>query len=217
MLLYMNCNEVTDAKLVVEYFISDQEPALSQIFRCFFEKYYDEFLGLSQKQYLSKKIFTRYREEELAYDAFNQGLLKFYLYIRKNGYEERGYMIKTFFFEFCIRTLRGSLKLGEKDAQRKYQGDPEMVFEGRQSADEYDLHSIVEQDRIDERQKELLSLALEKIDKRCGNLIQWRKLHKMNKEEAASRMGISARTVDNETYRCMLRLKAIIKELDSNS
>ena len=217
MLLYMNCIEVNNAKLVVEYFTSNQEPALSLTFQCFFKEFYHEFLLLCQKMYFSKMNFARFREEELAYDAFNQGLLKFYQYIREKGFEERGYKIKTFFFEFCILTLLGSLKTLKREFARKYQGDPDMVLVKEGSVDDYDIENISELDNIDKRQKALLLQALEKISERCRKLIEWRKLNKIDKEEVAGRMGLAVGSVGNETYKCILRLKAIIRELDSNS
>jgi len=82
--------------------------------KCFYSLYFDFFKRFAYKVCLYKK-HTRYKEDELAWEAFNHGLLDFYMLVRKNGFIIGEASVKTVLFSFydlhgpAVNT-RGSLK-----------------------------------------------------------------------------------------------------------
>ena len=105
----MDCIEITDSQKLVTHFREDNEIQLNTTFRCFFNLFYEEFRLLACK-YCRNKIYTKHKEEELASDAFNDGLMSFYYKLKISGFEEKGAKVKTVFFTFCLYKLLGLMK-----------------------------------------------------------------------------------------------------------
>lgn len=208
----MNCDEINEPQLLISYFQQTSETTLTRVFNCFNTLFFVSFKKLSYKEVFSIKPFTRHKEEELVRDAFNDGLLSFYFFIREKGFESRGATIKTLFFEFCKNKLRGLIKALERLSARQYGGDPENVLE-RNVTTIFDYQALKEELERMDNEVEILKEAFKLLGKRCTDLILWRKVDKISNEEIAKRINIQPNSVNNEVFKCFRKLKEIADRL----
>jgi DNA-directed RNA polymerase specialized sigma24 family protein len=151
-------------------------------------------------------------EDELAKDAFSDGLMSFYFKLKQEGFEEKGALIKTAFFSFCIFKLKGLTKaLGRRLIK-------ETVVSPVESFKNPDILTDEQKDIWDDEQllfteEEIFLTALKELGERGANLITWKKVQKLKNEEIALRMGIKPDTVPNEVYKSFTKLKGIVNRL----
>src|SRR5258708_34638784 len=105
----MDCKEITSPPKLVTFFREENETHLSMVFKCFFNLFFEDFRRLTYK-YCLNKFHTKHKEDDLAKDAFNDGLMSFYFKIKNEDFEEKEALIKTEFFSFCIFKLKGLTK-----------------------------------------------------------------------------------------------------------
>lgn len=211
----MDCNDIGNPALLINYFKSKEESIINRVFKCFNTKYFEEFMLFSCKQILSKWPSTKFKEDELVREAFDEGLFSFYLFIKKNGFEDKGATIKTFFFEFCRRKLLGLVRALHTHSIKYAVGDPEILISRVSGADDYDYPALREEMERKDNKVNLLAKALPELGGRCNNLIRWRKLDKLSNEEISKRIGLEPNSVNNEVYKCFVKLKKIIKYFEA--
>ncbi len=209
----MNCNELREPSRLVEYFRLENELLLQRVFRCFFSLFESKFRSLTLK-YCQSRPYTRYREPELATDAFNRGLLSFYQRIKREGFEEKA-SVETAFLAFALMQLKGLVKDLERRSGRTMAMDPEVAPAGRAAV--FEWPSAGQQQDMADRQLEVLRNSLQQLDERSRNLIIWRKLLQLGNEEIAARTGLEPVSVNNEVYRALIRLKKMVREQQNKS
>ena len=207
----MDCKEITSPQKLVSLFREENETGLNRVFKCFFNLFFEDFRRLAHK-YCINKFYTRYVEDELAKDAFNDGLMSFYFKLKQEGFEEKGALIKTAFFSFCIFKLKGLTKALGRRLIKETVVSPVISFENP------DIVTSEQKDIWDEEQllfteEEIFLNALKELGERGANLITWKKVLKLKNEEIASRMGIKPDTVPNEVYKSFNKLKGIVDRL----
>lgn len=208
----MDCKEITSPPKLVTFFRDENESHLNMVFKCFFNLFFEDFRRLTYK-YCGNKFHTKHKEDELAKDAFNDGLMSFYFKLKKEGFEEKGALIKTAFFSFCIFKLKGLTKtLGRRFAKETVV-DPEGSFENTNLINTNELNDVWDYEHLLNTEEEILSAALKELGGRGSNLIIWKKVLKLKNEEIADRMGIKPDTVPNEVYKSFNKLKEIVDRL----
>lgn len=207
----MDCKEITSPQKLVSLFREENETGLNRVFKCFFNLFFEDFRRLAHK-YCINKFYTKYKEDELAKDAFNDGLMSFYFKLKQEGFEEKGALIKTAFFSFCIFKLKGLTKALGRRLIKETVVSPVVSFKYP------DIVTDKHQDIWDDEQllfteEEIFLTALKELGERGANLITWKKVHKLKNEEIALRMGIKPDTVPNEVYKSFTKLKGIVDRL----
>ena len=212
----MDCTEITSSQKLVAYFREDSEIQLNIIFKCFFRLFYEDFRNLIYK-YCLNKFHTKNKEEELASDAFNDGLMSFYYKLKKDGFEEKGAQIKTAFFSFCLFKLKGLMKTLERRSVKETTIDPVLpepvLLYNNVSQATDNLIDVWDYQQMLNMEEEILYRALKELGERGSNLIIWKKIIKLNNEEIADRMGIQPDTVLNEVYKSFKKLKEIVDRI----
>jgi len=208
----MDCIEITSSQKLVAYFREDNEIQLNLIFKCFFRLFYEDFRHLIYK-YCLYKSHTKNREEELASDAFTDGLMSFYYKLKKDGFEEKGAQIKTAFFSFCLFKLKGLAKTLERRFEKETATGPVLPFNDQQEDKTGTLTDVQDYQILLNMQEEILDRALKELGERGTNLIIWKKILKLNNEEIADKISIQPGTVPNEVYKSFKKLKEIIDRI----
>jgi DNA-directed RNA polymerase specialized sigma24 family protein len=208
----MDCKEITISQKLVAFFREENESHLNMVFKCFFNLFFADFRRLTHK-YCADKIHAKYKEEELASDAFNDGLLSFYLKLKKDGFEEKGAQVKTAFFSFCIFKLKGLTKALGRRFSKETIVDPLLPFNELNLPDSGVLSDHWNYEQLLDNEEEILRKALKKLGERGTDLLMWKKILKLKNEEIAGRMNIKPDTVPNEVYKSFIRLKELVKGL----
>jgi len=208
----MDCLEITSSQKLVSYFREDNEIQLNIIFKCFFRLFYKDFRHLIYK-YCLNKFHTKNKEEELASDAFNDGLMSFYYKLKKDGFEEKGAQIKTAFFSFCLFKLKGLTKTLERRYEKETTMDPVLPFNDKQEINTATTTDVQDYQILLNIQEEILDGALKELGERGTNLIIWKKVLKLSNEEIADKMSIQPDTVPNEVYKSFKKLKEIVDRI----
>lgn len=210
----MDCIEITNSQLLVTHFRNGDPVHLNKVFKCFFNSFFEDFRRLAFK-YCQNKNHTKYKEEELARDAFNDGLMSFYLKLKNEGFEEKGAQVKTVFFTFCIFKLRAAIKSSGGRFVKETSVDPDVLFDGRAGAGAEESTTAKEHQQLLDAKEEILDKAIHDLGERGANLITWKKILKLKNEEIAYRMSIQPNTVPNEVYKSFCKLKEIAERLQS--
>lgn len=205
----MDCNEITSSQKLVTFFREGNDTHLNKVFKCFFNLFFEDFRRLTYK-YCLNKLHTKHKEDELAKDAFNDGLMSFYFKLRNEGFEEKGAQVKTAFFSFCIFKLRGLSKTLGRRSVKETVIDPGVAFNNAELLNAGELNDVWDYEHLLNTKEEILSSALKELGERGSNLIIWKKILKLKNEEIANRMGIKPDTVPNEVYKAFNRLKEIV-------
>lgn len=208
----MDCLEITSSQKLVAYFREDNEIQLNIIFKCFFRLFYEDFRHLIYK-YCLNKFHTKNKEEELASDAFNDGLMSFYYKLKKDGFEEKGAQIKTAFFSFCLFKLKGLTKTLERRFEKETTMDPVLTINDKQEVNTATITGVQDYQILLNIQEEILDRALRELGERGTNLIIWKKILKLSNEEIADKMSIQPDTVPNEVYKSFKKLREIVDRI----
>jgi RNA polymerase sigma factor (sigma-70 family) len=212
----MNCKEINSSQKLITFFREENGIHLNEVFKCFFNLFFEEFRRLTYK-YCLNKFHTRHKEDELAKDAFNDGLMSFYFKLRNEGFEEKGAQVKTAFFSFCIFKLRGLSKTLERRFTKETVVDPGVAFNSPDLLTTGELNDISQYEILLNTKEEIFCSALKELGERSSNLIIWKKILKLKNEEIADRMGIKPDTVPNEVYKSFNKLKEIVDKLKGAS
>jgi len=205
----MDCNEITSSQILVTFFREENDIHLNKVFKCFFNLFFEDFRRLTYK-YCLNKFHTKHKEDELAKDAFNDGLISFYFKLKSEGFEEKGAQVKTAFFSFCIFKLRALTKTLGRRSVKETVIDPGVIFNNQDIVSNGELTDIWDYEQLLNTKEEIFSFALKELGERGSNLIIWKKVLKLKNEEIADRMGIKPDTVPNEVYKAFNKLKEIV-------
>lgn len=208
----MDCKEITSPQQLVTFFREGNETQLNRVFKCFFSLFFEDFRRLTYK-YCLNKLHTKHREEELAKDAFSDGLVSFYYKLKNEGFAEKGALVKTAFFSFCIFKLKGLTRTLGRRFVRETVVDPEETFNDTKLIEDGELNDVLEYEQLFDAEEEIFSRALKELGERGSNLVIWKKVLRLKNEEIASRMGIKPETVPNEVYKSFNKLKEIVEKL----
>jgi len=208
----MDCNDIGQPILLVNYFRQNDESSKSAILKCFYNLYFESFRRLTFSICLNKP-YTEHKGEILAWEAFNDGLLSFYYFVRQNGFEDRGASVKSLFFTFCNNKLKGLISDIERRSLHQARGNPEIFIAKVSEIKEDDYQASNNYEEQWKKNEILLNKALEILGERCKTLIFLRKIDKLGNEEIAKQFHIQPRSVNNEVFKCVKKLKKIIGEL----
>ena len=191
----MDCSLINEPVFLNEQFINAQDEQLNQIFKCFFKQHYADF-----KRYAKNRYDLKEDKDTWIYDAFTDGLVSFYLIIkRNNGFEQKKSTIKTVLFEYCTWKLIDIIN-------RESNYSKVISIDWR---NEIDLSEPVSTDHEIEKWNKL-EKAFSKLGEKCRNLLKWRKLNKLSIEEISKQAGIETKRVNDEVFKCFKKLKALI-------
>jgi RNA polymerase sigma factor (sigma-70 family) len=208
----MDCNEINSSQKLITFFREENDIHLNKVFKCFFNLFFEDFRRLTYK-YCLNKFHTKHKEDELAKDAFNDGLMSFYFKLRNEGFEEKGAQVKTAFFSFCIFKLRGLTKTLGRRSVKETVIDPAIIFNNLDLLNTSEVKDVWDYEHLLNTKEEIFSSALKELGERGSNLIIWKKVLKLKNEEIADRMGIKPDTVPNEVYKSFNKLKEIVDKL----
>jgi RNA polymerase sigma factor (sigma-70 family) len=208
----MDCNEINSSQRLVTFFQERDEMHLNRVFKCFFNLFFEDFRRLTYK-YCLNKFHTKHKEDELAKDAFNDGLMSFYFKLKSEGFEEKGAQVKTAFFSFCIFKLRALTKTLGRRSIKETVIDAELTFNNQDMIKDDELKDVLDYEQLLNTKEEMFSSALKELGERGSNLIIWKKVLKLKNEEIAERMSIKPDTVPNEVYKSFNKLKEIVERL----
>lgn len=208
----MDCTEITNAQKLTAFFREDNEMQLNRVFKCFYNLFFEDFRRLAFS-YCHHKFYTKHKEEELARDAFNDGLLSFYIKLKNEGFVEKGAQLKTAFFSFCIFKLKGLTKALSRRSVKESVVDPLVSFNNENIHGNAGLPVVWEYELLLDMEEEIFYKALKELGERGSNLIKWKKILKLKNEDIAARMGIHPDTVPNEVYKSFIKLKEIVKRM----
>lgn len=208
----MDCNDIGQPILLVNYFRQDDEPTKSGVLKCFYKLYFETFKRLTFSICLNKP-YTEHKGETLAREAFNDGLLSFYFFVREKGFADRGASVKSLFFTFCIKKLKGLITDIARQSVKKTGGNPEIVIAKVSETKEDDYQVSNDYEEQWKKNETLLNKALEILGERGKRLIYWRKVDKLGNEEIATLLNIQPGSVNNEVYKCLKRLNKIVDDL----
>ena len=208
----MDCNEITHSQTLVNYFRKDDEVHLNNVFKCFFNLFFEDFRRLTYK-YCNNKTHAKYKEEELAKDAFSDGLMSFYYKLKNEGFEEKGALIKTAFFSFCIFKLKGLTKSLGRRFIKETVYDPALQVTGANATKADELNDVQDYELLLNMKENILRKGLDELGQRGSDLIVWRKIDKLSNEEIARRVNIQPGSVPNEVYKSFNKLKEIVDRL----
>ena len=205
----MDCNKITSSQILITFFREENDIHLNKVFKCFFNLFFEDFRRLTYK-YCLNKFHTKHKEDELAKDAFNDGLMSFYFKLKSEGFEEKGAQVKTAFFSFCIFKLRALTKTLGRRSVKETVIDPGVMFNNQDIVSNGELTDVWDYEQLLNTKEEIFSFALKELGERGSNLIIWKKVLKLKNEEIADRMGIKPDTVPNEVYKAFNKLKEIV-------
>jgi len=149
--------------------------------------------------------------EQLERDVFNEALNDFYFFVRDGKYVKGPASLQTVFLNFCKYKLMGRIKAEERRMKTEIKGDSAEILETT-VLPYSSWEDIKEQITLDEARLRTFNAAWSQLGERCRNLILWRKIQKLSNEEIQDRCGINESMVNNEVYRCIVRLKNKCKE-----
>ncbi len=212
----MDCKEINNSQKLVTYFREENEVHLNRVFKCFFNLFFEDFRRLTYK-YCLNKFHTKHKEDELARDAFDDGLMSFYFKLKNEGFEEKGALVKTAFFSFCIFKLKGLTKALSRRFVKETVMDAEILLNKPDLAATEELNDVLDYEQLLNAEEEILNRALKELGERGSNLIMWKKVLKLKNEEIAERMNIQPGTVPNEVYKSFNKLKEIVERLTAQT
>ncbi len=212
----MDCKEINNSQKLVTYFREENEVHLNRVFKCFFNLFFEDFRRLTYK-YCLNKFHTKHKEDELARDAFDDGLMSFYFKLKNEGFEEKGALVKTAFFSFCIFKLKGLTKALSRRFVKETVMDAEIPLNKPDLAATEELNDVLDYEQLLNAEEEILNRALKELGERGSNLIMWKKVLKLKNEEIAERMNIQPGTVPNEVYKSFNKLKEIVERLTAQT
>jgi RNA polymerase sigma factor (sigma-70 family) len=207
----MDCKKITEQELI-KMMKSEAETDVTQAIHCFNHLYYNEFLKVSWNVVFHNRNYAKQFREQLERDAFNDALNEFYFFVRNGEYEKREATLQTVFLSFCKYKLLGRIKAEERNMKKEVKGNADDIFES--GIFPYASWEETKEQMIkDDEQNYIIHQAWLQLGERCRNLLLWRKVHKLSNEEIQSRTGISENVVNNEVYRCFVRLKNKCREI----
>ena len=209
----MDCHEITNSQKLVSYFREKNEVHLNRVFKCFFKLFFEDFRRFTYS-HCHNKVHAKYNEEELAKDAFNDGLMSFYYKLKNEGFEEKGAQVKTAFFSFCIFKLKGLTKSLGRRFIKETVIDPVSQEDSAGEIKSDEPADVMDYELLLSMKEEILCRALKKLGQRGADLIAWKKIDKLSNEEIAGRMNIKPNTVPNEVYKAFNKLKEIVERLN---
>ena len=208
----MDCKEITNSQILVAYFIEGNEVRLNMIFKCFYSLFFEDFKRLTY-HFCQNKIQTKYREDELAWDAFSDGLMSFYYKLKNEGFEEKGAQIKTALFSFCIFKLRALIKTLGRRVTKETVTDFASQVTNAEEIQTDELAEVAYYELLLDLEEKIYFRALQELGQRGSDLIIRKKIHKLSNEEIAHRMNIKPGSVPNEVYKAFNKLKEIVERL----
>ncbi len=208
----MDCKEITNSQKLVAFFREENEVHLNRVFKCFFYLFFEDFKRLTYK-FCQNKIQAKHKEDELARDAFSDGLMSFYYKLKNDGFEEKGVQIKTVFFSFCIFKLKGLTKTLRRRFMKEAVTDPASQSSNDDEIQSDELAEAKNYQLLLNMKEEIFCRALEQLGQRGTDLIIWKKIQKLSNEEIARRMNIQPGTVPNEVYKAFNKIKEIADRL----
>lgn len=192
---------------------SEIQEVRQQLFFCFYQLFHGKFKKLAIR-YCSTHIHARHQHSELAEDAFADGCLSFYTKLRADGFADRGGSVETVLFAFCLMKLKGMITALERQANRQTTRDPQQLSSQLQEL-AYNSSTSPEEEKIMEQKQSLFRQAFQQLEERSRQLLIWRKYQKLDNAEIARRSGLSPVSVNNEVFKSMKKLKALIESLES--
>ncbi|MEO8764976.1 MAG: hypothetical protein ABI416_11840 [Ginsengibacter sp.] len=209
----MDCKEeIANAQKLVVHFRGDNDNQLNAVFKCFFILFYENFRRLTYK-YCLGKFHTKNKEEDLANDAFTDGLMSFYYKLKLSGFEDKGALVKTVFFTFCIYKLMGLTKTLERRFKKEAITDTLLPLVGEKKPITDTINDTLDYQKLLNARDETLGRAFMELGERGTNLIIWKKILKLSNEEIAAIMGIQPDSVANEVFKSFKKLKQIADRL----
>lgn len=138
-----------------------------------------------------------------AEDAFQKGLLSFFLNIETGKYQlQAGTRVTTVIFEYCKRVWQTELK----SARLRNRGVlPDTISEPADTTD------VVQ----DLERLEIVSVVRESLGQlkdECRKLIEWFYVDELSLREIAERLGIKESSARSKRYQCAEKLKAFYEQ-----
>jgi len=201
----MNCKDLSEKELLAKL-KSDLQTEVNRVINCFYSLYYNEFLKVSWNLFSGKNNYSKTFREQAEKEAFNDGLNDFYFYVRDGKYVHKDASLQTAFLTFPKYKLMGIITDELRNKKREPDVDFDIVIE-LNTAHTTSPEDITERGEKEKTEEHIFHTAWQNLGDRCRNLLTWRKYKKLSNEEIEKLCGVDANAVNNEVYRCFMRLK----------
>ncbi len=188
------------------YCREDDEVVQSRVFRCFFKLFFDHYKRIFRHHCLPGS--TLYSVDDQLQQSFDSGICKFYLVIRKDGWQERGASVQTALFTFCYYQLRALLSY-----MRRHPG--EAGWNPYEDLEKANIFDVPAESEFGDEEVALFEKGFALLEPKCQDFIR-RKLRRMTEEELKAKypdLDFTSRDPYDITFRCVKKLKKIIDEL----
>jgi RNA polymerase sigma factor (sigma-70 family) len=197
----MNCQQITQTMVALEILQTPGDNRLQSLYHCIYSLYLDSFLGWILQRYTGHTQKDKLLED--AKDAFQNGILAFYIKASKEGFSIKG-SIKTKIFSFGLLQLWASYKKDKHDyGARDYLNNPDLHL----------ADTLLENEELgllNEREQDLLE-ALTKLPEKQQKILSMKFFDKLKSKQIAEKLGVSAGYIDNESAKAYKTLRRMLK------
>ncbi len=204
----MDCLEITQIPAAQVAIKSGDDKLKNDLFRCIYKLFYTDFLDWINADYAQPGKGT---VEELAKDAFQEGLYKFFVYTQSEELKQKA-SLRTIIFTFCKWQF---MALNKQDKNKRSR---EVAFDEKDNTN-LGIAEVVNNDAVywDEvfqillsEKEHMLYQAIRLLPKdKWHNAIMWRYFDKLETPEIAEKLGVSI----GDVYNTLSHAKEALKEI----
>lgn len=207
----MDCEDLSNPVLLPGVFNKMDESTLKMLLECLYKSHYKVFYRVGLKM-CTGYSYPEYQREDIAHDAFTDAIIVLYNKLKRDGWQDKGVELGAafmIFYKFTVRKLlkeRGREEMHDR-SYTKFETVTKITGTEANPGDKENDETLLS------GKERILEEAFKELGERGTNLIKWRKNEKLSNEIIAERLHIQPRSVNNEVYDAMERLKKIVKRL----
>lgn len=161
-------------------------------------------------EYLYKIIYPKVKSYILvnsgnsddAFDIFQDGIMILYKQIQENKYNQE-YELTGFLYVVCKNLWTNKIKRDKKIS---------FLPENYDSSDHFDFSDHI----VTKENKQILNEIIDKLGKKCYQLLQYSIFFKLKPDEIINKMGFATvNAVKTQKYKCKQKLAKILEENNS--
>ena len=194
--------EITRTPAALSILQASRSSRLQQLFNCIYAMFQSNFINWILRKYNNNICKDKLWED--AKDAFQNGLMVFYLKSRQKGFTIRA-SLKTVVYWFAFLQFLAARK------------KEKMVY-GIEAFDKYfdkffenDLLEIERQSLLNKQENDLLD-AISKLSGKQREILMLKFFNKMRSSEIAEKLDISVGNVDNTSTKAYKELRRLMQE-----
>lgn len=181
-----------DQSLLYEALISTHPETQNKAFNYLYQELYGSFLFW---------VKSNSGSDSDAEDAFQKGILNFFLNVKSGKYTfQEGAKVTYVVFDYCKKVWYNVL------SSKGFKSKGEMPAG-------YESVEISDSESEQEERMSAVEWGLEKLGGSCAKIIRWYYIDRLSLKEIAELLGITLPSAKDKKYKCMQKLKEILKDV----